>query len=379
MTQTLTTALLAQMTAKERLDAATKGVSAKPGDMTWLWLLLIVVIVVVLIVSVWALYNQVVGRRRRAWQAFIQHADQLGLSDEERTLLHNIAGRASLDQIDLIFTSPDSFNAGLATLTTDNSVGLGQSLRMCGTCAYLQTLREKLGFQAPIETGKVSAVNLGKVPDGTVLTVMRQRSPENFQAAVASSDPATGELIVQPENNIAGHVGDSWLIRFPEGGILWEFNAWVVRTQDAQAVLKPSGGLRWINRRKFIRTSTNRPAHVAAFPFDLEDQAQVPQFVAGTLLEIAGPGLLLRAPIDVSAGERVLVVVELHRNKRIEGMGMVRRAAVDSEDGETTIAVELINLTTTEVAQLARETNQAHSATATDESADDLLASGREA
>jgi hypothetical protein len=351
------------LSASERFKAAQTGLTERSGSGGWFWLLLAMVAFLALVGSLWGLWAHVVGRRKRAWEAFVHHSQQLGLSDEEQNLLHSIAIGAQLPQVDLIFTSAAAFNQGVSALGTDNSAdSFGNFTRLCSTCTYIQTLREKLGFHAPAQTGKPSAVNLGKVADGTILTIMRQRGPESFQAAVVTSSPSAGELLLQPEGNVVGHVGESWLIRFPEGGILWEFNGWVIRTEAGKVTVKPSGTLRWINRRKFVRTPTNKRAFVATFPFDRSDDlGTTPEFVPASLLEIAGPGLLLRAPVSTVVGERVLVVVELHRRKTIEGMALVRRVSMDETDGESTIAIELVNLSTSEVAELAKETNMVHS------------------
>jgi hypothetical protein len=151
-------------------------------------------------------------------------------------------------------------------------------------------------------------------------------------------------------------MGESWVVRYPQGGVLWEFDAWVTGRSDGEVALRPTGRLRWINRRRFLRVATRRPAYVAPFPFLMNYQeTSPPRFYEGTLTEIGGAGLRVDAPVRVAPGERVLVVVELAPDKVAEGTGIVRRAA-PAAGGMTSLAVELVGLDTTEVAELTRQT-----------------------
>lgn len=368
---------LAQHTSpRERIQGASAAFSQGSGH--WLWLVIIIAALVCVAVLVWGVVSYIQGRKRHAGDQFTRMADQLGLSEEERALLFNIARHSHAPSPELIFSSESSFNEGVAAMTTDNSVGGDANpLRMCGSCTYIQTLREKMGFSTNVEHGRPTTVNLGKIPAGTILTIMRQRSPEHFQAAVMACDERSAEIEVQPEVGIETKLGESWLVRFPEGGILWEFNGWITKTAETAIVLKASGTLRWINRRRFVRTATSKPAYLATFPFDrTAKDAGTPTFVRASLIEIAGPGLLLRAPVRTKTGERVLVVLELHRNKIVEAMGTVRRATEEPGTEEASIAVELVGLTTSEIADLAKETHMAQ--VRDDEPIDEALAAAGE-
>ena len=98
---------------------------------------------------------------------------------------------------------------------------------------------------------------------------------------------------------------------------------------------------------------------MALFAFSQADVSQeTPEFVAATLLEIAGPGLLLRAPIQTKTGDRVLVAVRLGTRRVVQGLAKVRRASHD-RTGKSLLAVELVGLDSDEVAELVRETNLA--------------------
>ena len=79
------------------------------------------------------------------------------------------------------------------------------------------------------------------------------------------------------------------------------------------------------------------------------------------LIEIAGPGLRLESLMDADIGDKVLVGMQFADGRVLQGQATVRRAEA-SESGLVSLAVEMLGLTTSEVAELARETNLAMTA-----------------
>ncbi len=344
----------------ERWRGARSGLRVASSGI-WLWVILILVGALILVGLIWAIFALIGIRRKEERDMFNRHADQLGLSEEERTLLHNIAIHAGLRRLDTILVSEPLFERGLAAIGQAQSTGdltARPQARMCASCTHLFALREKLGFQTPVREDQSTSVKLGEIPQGARLDISRQRSPENFQATCAGQT-TNGELLVKPELEVKCPPGESWVVRYPKGGVLWEFDVWVVSSQEGKVVLKPRGSLRWINRRRFARIPTRRHAQVARFPFQHKEEAlETPEFVPAVVVEIAGVGLLLKAPLDVAKDERVLVVVQLRPDKVIEGTGVVRR--VDAQNGDGCLfAVELVGLTTSEVENLSKETHLA--------------------
>jgi hypothetical protein len=63
--------------------------------------------------------------------------------------------------------------------------------------------------------------------------------------------------------------------------------------------------------------------------------------------------------IGLRAGDRALVIVSMQDGRTVEGMGKVRRLFEPKDDRPASIAVELVGLNAAEVAELARETNNA--------------------
>ena len=325
----------------------------------WMWVLVIVVAVVVLAAIIRGIIVSARTRRRQQWSTFCKQANRYGLSAEERNLLYNVAAQATLKDRNSIFASAADFDRGVAIVesnqASDAAIDPAQP-RACASCAFVQSLREKLHFDTPAVKDKPTSVKLGNVTPGKVVSILRQRSPETFDATIKGKTPK-GELIVKPAIALEPHPGESWTVRYPESQVLWEFTAYVTGSAAGEVQLKPTGALRWLNRRQFARAATRRAGQVARFPFRRTDDApMIPEFVPGEVIEIAAMGLMLKAPLTVTTNERVLVVVELESGNIIETAGVVRR--VDEPQGQMSVfAVELTGLTTDEVADLARETN----------------------
>ena len=104
----------------------------------------------------------------------------------------------------------------------------------------------------------------------------------------------------------------------------------------------------------------HKEAYIARFGFAAGEKAGLPQFVQGKLCEIAGPGLLIEAPLQVKIGERVLVVVQAADDKAVQDIGEVRHIR-PAEKGYA-IAVELIGVKEAYVDELVRLTNAAATA-----------------
>lgn len=344
----------------ERLRAAQRLSRGPEG--AWLWVMLMIAVAAMVALAVGAVIAHRRTRLKRVRPTFSRLAERTGLSDEETNLLARIAGSSGLKDPERVFTSDAAFNRGLTKLATKDRTAaklgrIGSSV--CSSCAFLASLKEKLSFQVGPDQIKPTSVKLERIDPGTRLSVFRQHSPQNFHVTVTETANDLSEMIVFPEAAAEIHTGETWVVRYPQAGILWEFSAWVIRSGEDQVVLRPVGDARWINRRRFLRIRTRRPAYVARFPFHKADQdMETPEFVPAVLTEIGAPGLKFEAPLEVEGGERVLVILELERNRVFEGTGIVRSSTTD-EAGTTIMAVELVGLTTSEVAALVKETNLA--------------------
>jgi hypothetical protein len=187
--------------------------------------------------------------------------------------------------------------------------------------------------------------------------------------------------------------GESWCVRYDLGSSVQEFDTTIISYDGDVLVLKHSENIRFINRRRFLRVSVQRPALIAHFPFaqtltdsDTGDepaanaysvQASVlllglPEFVPAVVTELAGPGLRVESSLEAKTGQRVLVVFDLDHDygsvptnsdgrqlarKVVEDIGIVRHVRT-IEDGFS-MAVELTGLSDSNISELTRATNVA--------------------
>jgi len=348
----------ADAAALARWQKAGQGLSERAGGM-WQIFMLTVIGLTVLIVVAWAIMVWLEKRRNRELDDFAGQAEKLGLSPEERNLVYNVALRSGASRPAVVFTSAAAFDKGMTAIRASGGSsrkGLRPKAQICGSCPLIQSVREKLGLPWPGYQAAHRPVAVGNLAPGAAVTISCRHGGSICHAVAAGRSP-DGEVLVTPADQVDCQAGENCTVRFSEGGTLWEFAAQASGVADGKLALKPTGEARSINRRRFARAQTSKPAHIAKFPFQREEgDTGAPKFVQGELIEVAGPGLKLRAPIDVNCGERIIIVTELESEKIVEAVGISRR--VDApQGGMLTFAVELVGLTTTEVSDLARQTN----------------------
>ena len=328
-----------------------------------LWVLLVLGVLLVAAGVGAILWVRRQAQMQDAWAAFDDVAEVNGLCEEERSLLARIAKQARLKDPTTVMTSEETFSKGLGGILARSTGGTftkASAGSLCGGCVFLFTLRQKLGFPIPMDQMPTASSVLQPIAVADKLTVVRQNTPSDFEVTVVKKDVAFPRLIVRPDIKVDVDPGESWAVRYPHDGMLCEFSATVVEMVEDDIVLKPVGTVRRINRRRFVRVPADKQAYVARFPFVTEaNTREVPQFVPGKLVEFGGPGIQLQieADLDVQESDSVLVVLELGPNKTIEGLGKVRRGITVGRDGARTFALELVGLSTAEVAELAKETN----------------------
>jgi hypothetical protein len=350
-------------------------------------LAIIILTVLLFVVS----YNRIVQERKAADQLFIKYAEERGLSEQERQILLDIAGNAGLRQSEAIFTMDTAFDRGAAKMIEEGLAQQGTEesklLR-----AELSFLREKLGFQKqhPLSVGsptKSNKLSSRQIPVGKKLHLTRRktRDSDNIEATIIKNNDM--ELMVRLGKLVKSTSGELWCVRYYFGASVWEFDTSVISCHGSVLVLNHSENVRFINRRRFLRVQVNKPAFIACFTFaktlagnnsgkskDASGRWGPPEFVPAVVTELAGPGLRIEAPLEVKAGERVLVVFKLDEAKNqdseptrrhgktlaskiIEDIGEVRHTKV-TQNGFS-IAVELTGLSDSDVNLLIRATNAA--------------------
>lgn len=345
----------------ERLKAMGEFGEATSGQV---WLMVFLLLALLLIAA-----GVVVLALVRHWRRARQQRERLaalcqehGLGDRERYVMAAIVKAGRIRQVETVFTVSMSFERGLAALMRSPTVmGMTEQKRQ-EVRDLIESVRQRLGLVSPEAGGGEGPARPAAPADpiigrGDRLMVVYRGAATTFDVDVSATAPE--EFLVQPRGEIDARPGETWLLRYAKDGAMWEFDAPVMGTEGGQVRLGRVGRPRFINRRRFPRVPTSKPAQVANFPFTRPDEeTALPEMVDCELTEIAGPGLRVEAPIQVVAGDRVLLAVQLGANNVVEGLGKVRRAHVGPQGGSV-LVVELLGLNNEEVARLAQETSAA--------------------
>lgn len=350
---------LAALSPLERFEAAGSELGRSHQSMTWLWtVLLAAVLSVVTAVLAIALLRRAkqfpITQKRRS---FAWHAKQLGLSSEERHFLSHISQLAGLKDQESIITADTAFEQGITRLVYSHRVQALSPELQKKIDLMVGALRRKLGFQQDNTDAQPASATTRQIPAGEALTICPANGTDFFEATVESV--SADELTVRVAGSRQPPAAKSFLVRYPNLGSVWEFNANLVRQDGLTLGLAHTTQIRFVNWRQFPRMPTFKPAYLACLPFlPTEAEFGPPPFVEARVVEIAGPGLLLEAPVATAVGQRVVVAVRLDGSKIVQAFGKVRRAS-PVQDGVASVAVELLDLNESEVGEMAKATNAA--------------------
>ncbi len=366
-----------------------------------------IIAAVVILVTLTVLLTIVSLRQRRQKQInsnilFDECSKKSGLSRRESQILMNIASKAGLKQSEAIFTMGGAFDNGAGIMVEESLVQQQETEKSEMLKTELSLLREKLGLkrQTPTSIGvatKARKLSSRQIPVGKKLHVTRRktRSLSTIESTVIKNDDF--ELTVKLEKALEISPGESWRARYYFGASVWEFDTTAVSCEGDVLVLNHNNDVRFINRRRFLRVPVNIQAFIATFPFskeiviendDIKDNSSSKQIldevsqghwglldlVPVVVTELAGPGLRMDIPMEVKAGDRVLVAFRLDEQiqqdvtpphqtsnktklKIVEDIGEIRH--VKPTENGFSIAVELTGLSDSDVNELIRATNTA--------------------
>lgn len=363
----------------------------------WFFLVAVAALVVLLLLLWWVSRRRVSATTGLTRELFAENALRRGLSSRERQILLAIVMRSGLGKSHNIFTTADAFDRGATKLLAE-CVRTRNPDEIERLKTEVSFLREKLGFQALRTPGMLSPSRRPSsrdIPVGKTVEVTRRRhrGGATIQAEVIRNDDI--ELAVEMETPVDSHPGDFWRARYTFGMSVWEFDTTVVSCEGTRVLFNHVDNVRFVNRRRFPRVAVTMPALVAPFPFMGRALSAVqrvagggglnpnmghvplgpPAFVHGVMTQLAGPGLRVEVPLQVRAGDRVLVVFRVDpmglsgapsgrdgdQGCVIENVGQVRHC--HNTDTGVSIAVELIGLDEGDIDELVRMTNMVSSRT----------------
>lgn len=337
----------------------------------------VVVIVILAVLFVIVSLKRVRQERESAGRLFVEYANERGLSAHERQILIDIAKKAGLKSNESIFTLGSAFDHGVAKVE-ESRAGRQTSEESSQLGREISRLREKLGFKklTAVTAGastKVGKLSSRQIPVGKKVHMTRRKARDGgeIESTIVRNDDT--ELEVRLDKPLKITFGEFWCIRYYFGSSVWEFDTSVVSYDGDILVLSHSDDVRYINRRRFLRVPIRKPAFIAHFPFvEISERGWTPpEFIPAVVTELAGPGLLIEAPLTgVKTGERVLILFNLDEEQGgdsatinagtlriIEDVGVVRHTK-SIPDGKS-IAVELTGLSDLDVDELVHATNAA--------------------
>ncbi len=391
--------ILAALTPVERWAAA-REYGGNVGTDRWF---IVIGIIVILILTV-LFFVVSFARNRREQRAggllFVEYAAKRGLTVGERQLLRGLARKAGLKRSESVFTLDAAFDRGAGGMIEESFADPQAREEAEQLKVELSFLREKLGFRKPANSSAGSSATLTdlssrSIAAGKTVRITRRKPPSSDRIESIVVENSDDGLSIKLEKSVRITFGESWCVRYDFGSSVREFDTTIISYDGDVLVLNHSENVRFINRRRFLRVSVERPALIAQFPFartladagagdrnepaanDHSAQASVlsrvlPQFFPAVVTELAGPGLRIESSLKVKVGQRVLVVFDLHQERRsiptnpdnqqlvrkiVEDIGQVRHTR--PIEGGLSIAVELTGLSDSNIDELTRATNAA--------------------
>ena len=322
------------LTPIERWKAAGRFNTGSPQH----WFVLTAMAVIIILTTVFLIvsYNRTAKQRKISKQLFFDFSKQRGLSGREREILLKIAHKAGLKKNQAIFSMAGAFDNGAGKMIKESLAQQGaEESKWLRT--ELSFLREKLGLKKIPSASAGPLAKLKKpgsrhIITGTILQITRRKNPDlgKIECTVIKNDNM--ELTVKLTTPIESNPGEFWRVYYNFGASVWEFDTSVARCNGDAIVLNHSDDVRLISRRRFLRVPVKKPAFIARFPFSrtlssnspAAKQVSVnepgntwvpPEFIPATVTELGGSGLRLEAPLEVKAGDRILVIVNLGEEK----------------------------------------------------------------
>lgn len=362
--------LLGQLSVADRLDAMRRLNTGNYSDFLknkWVVMLGWSAICCLLILLLAVRKSNQEKEKQSIQHRFNDQASQLGLSNEERSIVEAVCRCSGVKHKDTIFTSRKTFEKGLGYLMQEVfSAGQVRSERE-KLHSLIFSIKSKLGFANDNpEKGLSNCVGKEKtsrqIPTGTVLTISLLGDQSDLWTQAEVMQNGTFEILLQPEHPISCKAGDLLKIRYSNAAVMWEFNAIALEYSEDRLALNHSEQIRYVNRRRFERIEMQRPGKIASFPVFEEPQSGSDmeiRFSPAVITEIAGTGLRVKTDLPLSIHQRVLMMVELSSDRIIQDVAEVRD--IREESGDYSVIVELIGLNTSALNELMCMVNRINS------------------
>jgi len=349
--------LIGDVSPVDRLEGVRNTLSVS-SDWAWVWWA-VILLGPAIVVAVLIIMESKSSRSWRERNRFQRYAARAGLDSEESRLLLHIANLAELDSPSSVYLADRTLEFGINRLMQSARVASMPERTYRHLGVMVRSIREKLGYSRNRRKEEDRITSSRQIPLGSRLCIMPREGDSPVVATIIRSEET--RFVVKSSEALKPDPGDWSVLRFFNGLVQWEFETTVVDSKGLEVSFAHSQYLNIINRRRFPRVATHRPARVAPLASG-DDVAGVENlaFEPATLVEIAGPGMVLQVGghFQVSDGQAVVVTIEFEQAQLVNVRGKVRRALAGDEDSLLLVA-ELVELSPDQRAALVRETNQA--------------------
>ena len=338
---------------------AMRDLGAGGGNSSLLWLGLIALVIVVVVGTVAALvytYRQ----DRRKWERFRTLGERTGLRKEELILLERVARLVCLKNPAMIYTDEGVFNAAAMGLMSRSQVATLSEKAQLDLQTTIISIHAKLRFGLVDDGDELDIFrSTHQITEGSRVFVTKTGDRKSVEGTIVSNSHT--EILIMAEEALPGRRnGDILTIRYAHGHGAWEFDARVIRCDGPAVAVEHSRGMRAVNFRRFPRIPTRMFAMGMAFPFHVVSGDTSMELLPADIVEIAGPGLLVKLPVEIDIGQNLLIRVRLDADTFVQGITRVRRIVTDKPGGPF-LAVEFIELDADELTEMTRATNLAAS------------------
>ena len=339
------------LSATDRLQAVRKlSGSSPPSNLLW-WI--IVGVTLFAVITLIVLLVRTRSSKKRRWNKFAELGHQMGLRDQEQALLARITEMLNPKDPTSIYNDSRLFNVAAKEFLTSERVSMFSADDQETLHEMIVGMHAKMRFNDDSDAPE-GIMSSRRIETGSRVLVAMQGNSSTIEATVINNIRA--ELVITADTTMPGRRDDDTLtIRYANDQGSWEFDANVLRSDGDTVAVEHSTDMRAVNFRRFPRVPTRMRAVGEVFPFPVNNLDDALILKPGEVVEIAGIGLLIKTPLKVQIGQRLLLRVELESDHIVQGMAKVRRKVSDKPGGPF-LAVEFLGLNEGELAMLARAT-----------------------
>jgi hypothetical protein len=352
------------MAQEEKLEIL-RGVGNRESILTNPWFILTSASVVFILTLILIMVQHLRLERERQIKRlqFDRECLRCRLTPEEKKILINIVRKSRVESANLIFLHGDLFEEGVTEVLEENFAASKSIEERKKINLLVDSIKSKIGFKkdgGAFGVGSVRRSELSSrgIPLGKKVMIGPVNGNLSSRIGAVITENNEREFVLRPEMPLAVGAGEIWSVHYEFGPARWEFNAAVITCGKEGLALNHCDGIKYVNRRRFLRVCVERDAFVASFPMvrgESYDGSMIPDFIKAKVNELSGPGLRIDSELKVLAGDRVIVVFELEPGRYFEDIGVVRWCK-DRLEGNS-MGVELIGLSDSGVDELVRVTN----------------------